>query len=234
MFQEGDTDRNLYFLDKGLIRLSFRKGNRDVYIATIGPGDAVGAETFFARSRERTFTATPLSSVKANELHASVLEKWKNQANSLPSVLYDFCFRNNPISKYFQEQWLDRRNRNRVRLRGTLAARALDSQGNPVSRPFKGVVQDFSSGGVAFNNTFKGDAAARSFLGGRIALMSRLQTKSAQDQLKKVGRVVAVEPRPFSEFTFHVRFDRPVPQDLVDTLGREVGSSQSPELKLEV
>lgn len=234
LFREGDTDRHLYFLDKGLIRLSFQKGNKELYMGTIGPGDELGSETFFARTRERTFTATPVTPIRINALHPSVTEKWQQEANNLPSVLYDFCFRNDPIADFLKEHKTDRRKESRVPVQGTLAVRVMDNKGNPLSRPFKGEFQDISSQGISFSNSFKKRSTAQALLGRWIALKTRVHAQDSEEEMRKVGQVVAVQSHPFSEYTFHVRFDRPVPQKLVNLIEPDSTSGKSPDLDLEI
>jgi len=234
LFREGDTDRHLYLLDKGLIRLSFQKGDKELYMGTIGPGDTVGAETFFARTRERTFTATPVTPVTVNALHPSATEEWQQETKNLSSVLYDFCFRNDPIADFLKGHKTDRRKENRVPVQGTLAVRVMDSKGNPLSRPFKGEFQDISSQGISFSNSFKKESTAQALLGRSIALKTRVHAEGSQEEIRKVGQVVAVQSHPFSEYTFHVRFDRPVPQKLVNIIKPESTSGKSPDLDLEI
>lgn len=234
LFREGDTDRYLYLLDKGLLKLSFPKGNRELYMGTVGPGDPVGAETFFARTWERTFTATPLTQITVNTLHPSEMKTWQQEASNLPSSLYDFCFNNNPIPNLLKKHRTDRRKGNRVGLQGTLAARVLDGSGNPVSRPFKGELQDISSRGVSFNNSFNKNSTAQALLGRRIAVMSRFRAKGSREEIRKMGRVVAVQSHPFSEYTFHVRFDRPISRNLMNNIDSGATSGKSPDLELRI
>lgn len=234
LFREGDTDRHLYFLDKGLIRLSFQKRSKELYMGTIGPGDPIGAETFFARTRERTFTATPATPITINALHPSETEKWQQEANNLPSVLYDFCFRNDPIADFLKEHKTDRRKESRVPVQGSLAVRVMDNEGNPLSRPFKGEFQDISSQGISFSNSFKKKSTAHALLGRWIALKTRVHAQGSHEEIRKVGQVVAVQSHPFSEYTFHVRFDRPVPQKTVSLILPESTSGKSPDLDLEI
>ena len=134
-----------------------------------------------------------------------------------------------------EELKLDRRRQKRVQVKGTIAVQVLDNAGNPVSRPFKGEVQDVSSGGLAFSNYFKKCSTAQSILGRRIALICKLRVQGVWKDLKKLGQVVGVQWHPFSEYSFHIRFDRPIsPKKFVDNLDSAEPSGKSPELKLEV
>jgi hypothetical protein len=110
----------------------------------------------------------------------------------------------------------------------------MDSKGNPLSRPFKGEFQDISSQGISFSNSFKKESTAQALLGRSIALKTRVHAEGSQEEIRKVGQVVAVQSHPFSEYTFHVRFDRPVPQKLVNIIKPESTSGKSPDLDLEI
>lgn len=149
-------------------------------------------------------------------------------------MLRDFCYRNNPIPRLLQEVKLDRREQKQVPVQGAIAVRVLDNAGNPVSRPFKGEIQDFSSGGMAFSNYFKKGNTAQSLLGRRIALMCKLSVEGSWRDVKKLGRVVGVQLLPFSEYSFHVRFERPVPSKFVASLDPASSSGKSPDLEVEV
>jgi CRP-like cAMP-binding protein len=231
IFRDGDTDRRLYLLDKGLLRLSFRDGNRDLSFGTVSPGTIVGAENFFARTLERTFSATPLTPVTVKALRASVIDTWRREGSNLPLVLYHFCFRDNPIPELLSEHNLDRRNGTRVRMRGRLAARVLDGGAHPVGRPFSAELRDLSSGGVRFSSLSRKEATAEALLGRRVALKSAIRTGDSGRELRKAGRIVAVQSRPGNEYTFHVRFDKPVPHQLVTGLesAAHPGGNPDPE-----
>ena len=95
LFREGDTDRHLYFVEKGMLRLSFHSGNRETHVANVVPGETLGAETFFVWSSERTFSAIPLTPVQVSVLHPTFLDKRDQGTKYLQSVLYDFCYCNN-------------------------------------------------------------------------------------------------------------------------------------------
>jgi CRP-like cAMP-binding protein len=234
LFREGDTDRYLYLVEKGQLRLSFHRGDREMHVANLGPGETIGAETFFSGTSERTFSAIPLTHVQASVLHPSFLTKWEQDTNNLQSVLYSFCYRNNRIPELLEELKLDRREQKRVQVNGTIAVRVLDNAGNPVSRPFKGEIQDVSSGGLAFSNYFKKGNTAQSLLGRRIAVMCKLSVQGSWKDVKKLGRVVAVRSHPFSEYSFHVRFDRPVSGKFVASLDPASSSGTSPDLEVEL
>ena len=234
LFQEGDTDSSLYFLEKGQLKLSFHKGDKEIYIATLQAGETVGAESFFARTCERTFSATPLTTIQANILYPSALDKREQNSSNLQSVIYDFCFRNDRITGLLKEQKLDRREQERVRISGTLAVQVMNSAGKPVSRPFKGEIQDISTGGMSFSNYFKTKKTALSILGRRIAIVCELRAQGSWQEIKKLSQVVAVQSHPFSEYSFHIRFDRPISQKLVNSLDSSDSSGKSPELDLEI
>lgn len=234
LFQEGDTDRSLYFLEKGQLKLSFHKGGKEIYLTTLQAGETVGAETFFARTWERTFSAVPLTTIQANVLHPSALDKREQDSSNLQSVIYDFCFRNDRITELLKDQNLDRRRQERIRVNGTLAVQVMDSAGKPVSRPFKGEIQDISIGGMSFSNYFKTKKTALSLLGRRIAIVCKLRAQGSWHEIKKLSQVVAVQSHSFSEYSFHIRFDRPISTELVNSLDTSESSGKSPDLDLEI
>ena len=234
LFGEGDTDRYLYFLEKGQLRLSFHSGNKERHVANMGPGEVLGAETFFVRTSKRTFSAIPLTPVQTSVLHPTFLDKWDQDTKNLQSLLKDFCYRNDRMPELLEKLELDRRERSRVQVKGTIAVQVLDNAGNPVSRSFKGEIQDISSGGLAFSNTFKKGTTAQALLGRRVALICKLSVQGVWKDLKKLGQVVGFQSHTFNEYSFNVRFDRPIPPKFVESLDSSESSGKSPDLDLEV
>ncbi|MEF8943781.1 MAG: cyclic nucleotide-binding domain-containing protein [Desulfohalobiaceae bacterium] len=234
LFQEGDTDRHLYFVEKGQLRLSFHSGNRETHVANMGPGEVLGAETFFVRTSKRTFSAIPLIPVQTSVLHPTFLEKWDQDAKNLQSLLYDFCYRSDRIPELLEKLELDRREQRRVQVKGTIAVQVLDNAGNPVSRFFKGEIQNISSGGLAFSNSFKKGTTAQSLLGRRVALICKLSVQGVWKDLKKMGQVVGAQSHTYNEYSFNVRFDRPISPKFVASLDSSESSGKSPDLNLEV
>ena len=234
LFREGDTDCYLYFLEKGQLRLSFHSGNRERHVANMGPGEVLGAETFFVRTSKRTFSAIPLTPVQASVLHPSFLDKWEQDTKNLQYLLSDFCNRNDSMPELLESLELDRREQSRVQVQGTIAVQVLDKAGNPVSRFFQGEMQNISSGGLAFSNSFKKGTTAQSLLGRRVALICKLRVQGVWKDLKKLGQVVGVQSHTFNEYSFNVRFDRPISPKFVASLDSSESSGKSPDLDLEV
>ena len=234
ILREGETDRSLYFVEKGQLRLTFPKGERVMHLATLGPGEILGEDTAFARTSERTYSATALTPVDACVLQPEALDQWDVEAKNLRAEIYDFCFQKTRIPQLLEEHKLDRRDSPRVRVQGTMAARVLNETGKPVSRPFKGEIRDLSSGGLAFSNSFKREETALSLLGRRIAVMCKLRAGGQRMDVKKLARVVGTRAHPFSEYSFHLRFDRPVSREFVDSLDPAGFPGTSPDLEVEV
>jgi CRP-like cAMP-binding protein len=233
MLREGDRNQRLYLVDQGEIRVTHGQGEREVLLKTLGPGESLGAETFFERTAFNTFSAQTLAPVRANVLERSALDSLKGDHPGLEAKLAEHCFRSGDMELILKQQTLDRRRQERVSLAGTLLAQLVGKEGKLVGKPFKGGFADLSAGGLSFTVRVSKPETARLLLGRRLRMKSRLPLKEGTQDIEASGRIIAVQPHPFNEYSLHVRFDKALPEGLPARLDLS-SSASSPDLDLKI
>jgi len=233
LFEEGDRNRRLYLINQGEIKITHGKGEREVLLKMLGPGDMVGGETFFSRTAFCTYSAATLSPVRASMLEPSALETWKEEFPGLEAKINEYCFRTGNIQDILNSRNMDRRARKRVSLSGTLVLQLLKKDGTPMGKPFKGGFSDISDGGLAFLLRVSKPETARLLLGRRLAATCRLPMKGGPKDIRVRGRIIAIQPRLFNEYSAHVRFEKGLAQGFVDGLDT-TSKAQGPDLELKI
>ncbi len=233
IFLEGDRNQRLYLVDQGEVKATHGEGEREVFLKTLGPGEALGAETFFSRTVFSTFSAVTLSPVRASVLERPALDALKDDHPGLETKLTEHCFRSGDLEKILKQQAVDRRKQERVMLEGTLVAQLVGKEGKLMGKPFKGGFVDISRGGLAFTVRVSKPETARLLLGRRLRMKSRLPLKGGTEDLEASGRIIAVQPRPFNNYSVHVRFDNALPEGLTGRLDTS-SSASSPDLDLKI
>ncbi len=233
ILQEGARSDRLYLLDQGEVKVTHGEGAREVLVKTLGPGDPLGAETFFARTAFSTFSAYTLTPVRASALERSALDALKDDHPGLEAKLSEHCFRAGGMERILKQQATDRRRQERVKLTGALLAQLLGKEGKTVGKPFKGGFADLSTGGLSFTVRMSKPDTARLLLGRRLRMQSRLPLKEGEQDLDVSGRIIAVQPHPFNEYSLHVRFRQPLSEALPGSLDPSA-PARSPDLDLKI
>lgn len=233
VFQEGERNTNLLLIDQGEVKLTHGEGEREVLLKTAGPGEMVGGETFFFQTAFATYSAIALSPVRGKALDRSVLKTWQQDFPGLETKMHEFCFRSGGISKFIEQRNVDRRGQRRVRMSGTLVVQLLDPKGKPSGKPFKGGFTDISVGGLAFMIRVSKPETARLLLGRLLGIKCRLPVAGGQKELQSIGRIIAVQPHLFNDYSIHVRFRRPLPEELIESLEAS-SAAEGPELELKL
>jgi CRP-like cAMP-binding protein len=233
VFREGERNANLLLMDQGEVKLTHGQGAREVLITTVGPGNMVGGETFFFQTAFATYSAISLSPVRGSLLDRSVLKSWQEEFPGLERKIHDFYYRSGGISKLLKQQNVDRRTQRRVRMSGNLVVQLLDPKGKPAGKPFKGGFTDISVGGLAFMIRVSKPETARLLLGRPLVVKCRLPVTGGVKDLQATGRIIAVQPHLFDDYSLHIRFYRPLPEELVESL-EESSEAKGPELELKM
>ncbi|MCF8063500.1 MAG: cyclic nucleotide-binding domain-containing protein [Deltaproteobacteria bacterium] len=233
IFQEGDRNHRLYLVDQGEVKATHGEGEREVLLKTFGPGEPFGAETFFFRTAFSTFSAFTLTPVRASVLERSALDALKDDHPGLEAKLAEHCFRSGDMESVLKRHAMNRRKQKRVMLTGTLVAQIVGKDGKLMGKPFKGGFADISRGGLSFTVRVSKPETARLLLGRRLRIKSRLPLKGGKEDLEVTGRIIALQPHPFNEYSIHVRFEKALPEELPGRLDPS-SSARSPDLDLKI
>ncbi len=215
IFKQGERNSNLYFINKGQVKLVYSQGGREILLKTLGSGDIVGEDTFFSDT-VCTTSMVALSRTKLNYIEKDVLLKWKDKFPSLESRLREYCLKLSKVHDLLKKKNLDRRNQKRVKVSGKGIIQLLNASGNPLGRAFKGELSDISVGGLSFIIRITKKETASLLLGRRLNIKFVLPVKGGKQKINQDGTVIGVLSYPFDDYSIHIRFD--------DTLsGRLVG-----------
>jgi len=233
IFKEGERSHRLYLIDQGEVKLTHGEVDGAELLKNLGPGDLFGAETFFSRTAFCTFSAFTLTPVRANVLEDSVLKDWQDSFPGLEGKLAEFCFRPGGVQEFLDRKALERRNQDRIDISGTMGLQLLGKDGKPMGKPFKGGFIDMSKGGVGITVRMSKPETARLLLGRRLIMACLLPMKGGMKNLRISGRIIGVEPHLFNEYSIRLRFDKELPQELLDNLDLS-SPARSPELDLKI
>jgi CRP-like cAMP-binding protein len=211
--RQGDPADRVVLLDNGQLKLCFRQGEDIRLIQTIEPGMISCQESLLART---VFTASLAAQTPSTlrVLPADKIRKWKIDRPTLHSRLTDFCEKTHRVAEILSRNRLDRRASPRAAMSGPVQVQVLDDQGEPIAKPFRGELDNLSSGGLAY--FIKATAkAAEVLLHRNQRVVFGLQTEKGKVQVKGTAHVVAVKDRHFGDYSVHCRLLTPVPDRFI-------------------
>lgn len=213
LMRQGAEADSLFFPDSGRFKLFFQKGDRYSLIQTVEPGSPVGQESLLSKSGFTVFLAAETAST-ARRLSAERFWGWKTEMPSLHGKLLTYCEKTYRLPDLLAQNQLDRRSAERVPLTGRVDVHVLDAQDQPAAKPFRGDMDNVSTGGLSFyiQSTAK---AAHFLLGRTLHLSFGLPTAKGTVAAKGKARVVALKDRHFGNFTVHCRLLTPIPDRVI-------------------
>ncbi len=214
IFQQGDTNSNLYFINQGKCKQFYSQDGREILLRTLSPGHIAGDDTFFADA-VCTTSLIALSKVKLSYLEKDVTKKWGEEFPGLEANLYEYCLRFDKVQDLLKKKALDRRNQIRVKISGKAVILILSTSGSPVGNVFKGLLSDISSGGLSFFLKITKKETARLLLGRTLNIKCAFHIGDNELKLERNGTVVGVRLQTFSDYSIHVKFDEMLSEKVV-------------------
>ena len=213
IFRQAEMNSNLYFINAGMVKLFYQKGDRGILLKNLGPGDLAGEDAFFSNSTCTT-SAMASSTVKLSFLEKTALQKWRTTAPNLINKLEAYCAELESIDQLLQNRELERRQHSRYAITGTVAIQILD---RPDEKIFKGDLSDISASGVSFiMNT--STEAADTLLGCRLNLRFTLLQVSPEIRIDQEGLIVGVHSQMFNEYLINVKWEQPLDRDVTERI----------------
>lgn len=202
--EQGENKPCLFFINSGQARLTCLRGNDEVFLKKLGPGEIVGAEPFF----EVSVWTVSLTIIEKTNVHVLERKKFLKLLDKYPGLepcLVDYCLQAEAIPDLLKGSGDDRRKHVRFPVSILVKHTLLDESGQPSMRSFKGEIADISAGGFSFSIRISKKENARLLLGRGIT--TNIPTEGGKTVDCK-GQIVAVRFQSYvdSDYSVHVQF----------------------------
>jgi CRP-like cAMP-binding protein len=207
VFQQGDTQSGLYFINSGSVKVFYQDQAGEKLIKTAVKGDILGADTV-VDATVWTASATCLNQAEIMYLAGSELLKWRDEYPSLETKINDFCREYASLEQFFRSTENDRRGAVRHNLSGKISSVLLDDRWRDTGFSTQGDLSDVSRGGLSFFMRISQKKHARVLLGRNIRVMVPMEG-AAGLQIDVLGTIIAVRSRQSveNEYSIHVKFN---------------------------
>jgi len=206
VFQQGEPNNALFFVNKGSLKLIHQKGKEKIFIGSVGPGDIEGIESFF----KTTLCTTSLivdSDADIHILRRAKLDRLREEFPGLEPKLKDFAYRAKSTSDLLREKGLNRRIYKRFQTKGAIVFQILSASGKAIGKVLKGNLSDVSAGGLSFYFTTSNERNVKLLLGRELLMKFIIPESKNRTEIKKRGRVLTVLPQMNHEYSIHLKFE---------------------------
>lgn len=216
---QGAMQTALYFINRGKVKLYYDNMGKEVILKTMGPGEIFGAGCFFNAS-VWTISVAAVGTSDISSLKLDNLREWSEDHPGLESKLQDFCAKFEKLEEHIEKGARDRRAQERFKLGGRVATTLVDERGQSLGINATVELSDLSSGGISYLVRISKKENARLLLGRKVQVKMPIgeipgEFVVLQGDILAVRSLYAVE----SDYSVHVRFDRPLaPNTLRDLL----------------
>ncbi len=218
---QGIMRPQLLFVNSGQVQLYTHVNGSEVPLKSVGPGEVLGAGTFFEAS---VWTVSVRSQgAELLVLSRKRLEKLTEEHTSLESRLIDFSARFVSANDIFRKTKRSRRRYERKSLSGRAAATLLNQDGEETEISFKGDLFDISRGGLSFVVRISKRKNANMLFGRGVRVGISIGRASTKRQLVFKGKIIAVRGHHVvgNEYSLHVQFDEQLShQEIQQVLGQ--------------
>lgn len=214
IFNKGDHDSNLYFINKGRIKLLFKEGDKEKIIKELKAGDLLGEDAFFSLTLSTT-TAITLTEVELNYLEKDVLSKWELNSYGIEPKLHDYYLKTKRIDDSAEKMGPEQRTHERIPISGKVRVQFMDSSGISSGEPITGALSDISQGGMSFYLNIKKEKITKLFVEPRLNLKFSLMIGGAEQRFDQNGTMVAAIPH-YYDYSIHVKFDSRLDKQLIE------------------
>lgn len=213
---QGDSNEELFFINRGSVKVSHLVGSRELFITSLSRGQIAG-ENFFTPSFW-TVSLTSLTPVTLYVLPRSALSAWQERFPGLRTRLHQFYAASNNIHAMLDRKGLERRRDQRFTLTRRIQVQPVNTLDAPTGRGFRAETADLSLGGLAFLIRIGRQENARLLLGRRMQVV--LPVGGAVESLVLKGLIIGVQPFHLlqNDFSVHFRFDRPLDEQELQTI----------------
>ncbi len=213
---QGTFIANLYLINMGRVQLSAVAQGREVLLNVLGPGEIMGARTFFEAS-VWTINAKSMGAEVSWLPHGKLQGLEKNYP-ALESKLLDFCATFQSPNTLFRKTKRTRRQFERKKVSGRTTIALLDKDRKDTGIGAKGDLFDVSRGGISFCLRISQKKNATLLFGKKIRVAVPADIRGAW--LSRTGLIVAVRGHHLvsNEYSIHVQFEQELSQGEVQKI----------------
>jgi len=200
---QGMKNDELFFINRGEIRVSYMGGQKELFLKNLNSGQLAG-ENFF-NSSVWTVSLTAIRPTQLLVLNRNKLENLEQRVPGIESKLRDFYSRSSDISSQMKKKGMDRRVHERYRIERKIHLQVTGNKGKILSS-FRGEMTDISQGGLSFIVRISKKENSRLLLGRNI---KSIVPVSGAHEMNLTGQVIGVQSYDLinSEYNVHVKFD---------------------------
>lgn len=206
LFFQGRKNNHLFFVEEGHLQLVFVSAKRvEKVFRLLGPGEFAGEDTFFGAS----FCGASLVAMEPGlyrKISLETLEALDRDFPGLYAKVQAYCQECGPPAGGLMSMDLSRREWERVPAAGVLVFQILEEGEAPL---WKGLLTNFSAGGLSFLVRTPNDRAIRALLGKTLG-MKFLKPGEKNRPVVCKGSVVGILPCGVHAYTLHVKFAYPL------------------------
>ncbi|MBU0482583.1 MAG: cyclic nucleotide-binding domain-containing protein [Proteobacteria bacterium] len=213
IYEEGDMDRNLYFLESGQAKHVYTRNGKETFIRKIRGGDIAGEDNVLNAS----FCTTSLIAMTPAVLHLLNLDRLQEEApdGTLLKKIREFCVSKDKLHDLLKSNSQDRRRHLRIALEGSILIRHPELQG---AKSLRGKLRDVSAGGVSFHIQAGNREMLQMLLGKDLDLKFYLPPH--MQEIKRTGRVLSIrdcDPDFAGKGTYsiHMKFAEPLAEHII-------------------
>jgi CRP-like cAMP-binding protein len=212
ILSHGAFNTRLFFIDSGQVTIYLPKGDKHIVLAQLGRGDILGEYTF------STISLCSATAVSHSEVHMMYLEStaadgWEQKQPGLYDKLIDFCIRCGRVDEIISRKKLEKRSSVRYSIEGRVAATLLTKEGKKTETYFRGGLSDLSTTGTCFLLKISKKTTARALLARHLFLSFSFERGEEKIAFSAVGKVVGVSFHLYNDYSVHVRFIKPLPEE---------------------
>lgn len=232
VFEQGEKNNRLYFINQGQLKLVYSQDGTEKLIATLGPGDIAGQDTFFSISVCTTSLAA-LSRARLLYLDPETFADWQEHQPSLVSKIESYCAKVPKPHDLLRKKGQDRRRYKRIKVTGPVLFQVLGRGGTPIGKPYKGDLADVSAGGLSFFIKTANRKNALSLLGRKLRIKFGIPIGKRRIETTQEGTISGVINHLFSDYSIHMGFDQLLSPELIRDVERVPQEAEAQEFKAE-
>ncbi len=224
IFQQGDCDNRLYFIESGKLKLSCfdKQIKKNVVFDHLTKGGICGVETFFTHTTHTT-TLTVVEDAQISVLDKKLYQKLLIDYPSIDSKLIQYCETHQKKPNIKNAENLFRRAH--PRFQTTLAGKIqrIDPKGNLLNRVLTVSIADISMGGLCCMVRNLGVGEAANLHQSLVQVSFSYQKYDIVHEMTNVAEVVSVRFLPFGESSVHLQFKTPMEEHRVHEIAHNTG-----------